>query len=149
MKHQAELILIATLTTFACTKQKSQQPDVNSTQSDARHDVSKQSGTVTNPDNPGQEPVTTNPNSARSGSDSTINGSQGAAIVGGANMNPRAEGDTAQTPTSVDDSSQTEPKADATVQQANCKDTKPGTSCPPTAQSPMKDEATTKELPKR
>ncbi|RZA27265.1 MAG: hypothetical protein EOP10_00710 [Proteobacteria bacterium] len=149
MKRTAQLIVIATLTTFACTKQKSQQPDVNSTQTDARHDVSNQSGTVASPENTGKEPVTTNPNSARSGTDSTLNTSQGAAVVGDANINPRAEGEAGKTPTSVDNAGGTEPKSDATVQQANCKDTKPGTSCPPTAQSPMKDEETTKDIPKR
>lgn len=144
----ASLMLLATLTAFSCTKQKSQQPNVDSREKDARHDISNQPSAV-NSSNSDLEQVTTNPNSGRDGGESTIDTSRGAAVVGDANMNPAAEGPAANEPTSVERNKATEPMTDQAIQQANCLDTKPGTSCPPTAQSPMRDEDTTKNLPKK
>lgn len=147
MQRISAILLALSLTPFACTKQASQQPAANSTTDDARHDVSNVPGTVESPDNAsGQEPITSNPNSARGGSDTTINSSRGAAVVGDSNLNPAAEGQAGKTPTSVDSDKSTEPKSDAAVNQANCRDNK---DCPPTAQSPMTRESTTKDLPKK
>lgn len=146
MRTTSALLLALSLPFFACTKQASQQPAVNSTTDDARHDVSNVPGSVASPDNPtGQEAITTNPNSARGSTDSTINTSQGAAVVGDSNLNPRAEGEAGRTPTSVDSDTSSEPKTDAAVNNANCQDAK---NCPPTAQSPMRNQSSTKDVAK-
>jgi hypothetical protein len=114
------LVLCSSFTIGACTKQKSQQPATNSTQSDARSDISNQPNPTTQDSNAsGQQPVTVNPNSERNGPDSTLGTQQGAAVVGGSNMNPSSD---SNVPTSVDTSKTTEPRSDAAVNSANCQD---------------------------
>lgn len=146
------LILCSSFAIGACTKQKPQQPTTNSTQTDGRSDISNQPNPTTQDANAaGQQPVTANPNSERNGPDSTLGTQQGAAVVGGTNMNP---GTNSNVPTSVDTSKTTEPRSDAAVDSANCRDTIANdnngktvgktNNCPPSSESKLPNEGVKK-----
>ncbi len=146
------LALFSVMTT-GCHKQDSQQADVNSTNTDARSDLSAQPSPMGPGDSAGGTPVTSNPNSNRSSPDSTLNTQQGAAVVGGVNMNPASP---SNVPTSVDNQRANEAATNAAVDSANCLDatandykgkTVPkNNTCPPTAKSRLKDEDTAKDV---